>query len=69
LEECGPCPVFASYTRALALQPIKNIFERESCTLKENGIGGKSTYVFESANQEMPVNKQVCYMSGVPNMS
>jgi len=24
LEECGPCPVLASYTLAFALQPRKN---------------------------------------------
>jgi len=53
------------------MEYLIDILGRESFALKENRIGGNRSYVFESTNQEVGVNKlrRVCHMSAVPNIS
>jgi hypothetical protein len=44
VEECGPCPIFASFTLAFALQPRKK-HEKTSVTVRKTSVRVQYTYV------------------------
>jgi len=43
MEECGPCPVFASFTLAFALQPRKN-HGKTSVRVRKTSVRVQYTY-------------------------
>jgi hypothetical protein len=53
-EECGPCPVFASYTLAFALQPRKKVWKNLSQGSRRVPVGRMKT---ECTEQNIHNNK------------